>query len=228
MSAALHCAHCGTPVRGTRFCTTCGTPLPGPAREDTAQPLASVSHQPAEVVSGEHAQATVTSVLPAPAPVPVQPVAPWLSGQHAPQPARTRPNIIAILVVAALALSGWAIWRGVEQHTLSGTVLLVDSTYLGLAPGRPCDGEGGYGDLGGGAQVVLSDDRGATLSTGRLSAGEFDGLGCVFSFALEDVTRSDFYGLTVASGSRGELQYSYEELAEQDWSVQLSIGDDEW
>jgi len=131
-----------------------------------------------------------------------------------------------VLVVAALALSGWAIVRGVEEHTLSGSLLLVDSGYGALAAGRPCSGEGGYADLDGGAQVVLTDDRGETLSTGRLSAGEYDGLGCVFSFALEDVTRADFYGLSIAGGNRGQLQYSYEELSEADWSLQLSIGDD--
>ncbi|MGY2004261.1 MULTISPECIES: hypothetical protein [unclassified Blastococcus] len=134
--------------------------------------------------------------------------------------------MLALLVVAALALSGWAIVRGVEEHTLSGSVLLVDAAYVGLTAGRSCTGEGGYGDLGGGAQVVLTDDRGETLSTARLSAGEYDGLGCVFSFALEDVTRADFYGLTIAGGNRGHLQYSYEELSDADWSLQLSIGDD--
>lgn len=131
-----------------------------------------------------------------------------------------------MLVVGALVLSGWAIWRGVEQHTLSGTVLVVDSSYLGLTPGRTCSGENGYDDLRASAQVVLTDGEGATLSTGRLSRGEFDGVGCVFSFALEDVPRADFYSLSVASVSRGQLQYSYDELADGDWSVQLSIGDD--
>jgi hypothetical protein len=127
--------------------------------------------------------------------------------------------------VIALALSGWAIWRGVEEHTLSGTLLVVDSTYYALRPGMPCTGEGGFGDVRGGAQVVLTDDRGTTLSTARLTDGEFDGLGCAFSFALEDVTRADFYSLTVATGSRGELQYSYEELTDGDWSVSLSLGE---
>ena len=154
------------------------------------------------------------------------PVAPWVAGEPVAPTPRTRPNVVAILVVAALALSGWAIWRGVEEHTLSGSVLLVDSIYYGDRPGRSCTGEGGYDDLGAGAQVVLADDTGTTLSTGRLSDGEFDGLGCVFSFALEDVTRADFYSLTIAGGGRGQLQYSYEELADDDWSLQLSIGDD--
>ncbi|TKJ28343.1 hypothetical protein [Blastococcus sp. CCUG 61487] len=139
---------------------------------------------------------------------------------------RTRTNVIAPLVLVALLLSGWAIWRGVEQHTVSGTVLLVDSAYFGLAPGRTCSGELGYDDLRAGAQVILTDGDGETLSTGRLSRGEFDGLGCVFSFEVEDVPRAEFYGVSVASVSRGHLQYSYDELTEADWSLQLSIGDD--
>lgn len=139
---------------------------------------------------------------------------------------RTRPNIVALCVAAALMLSGWAVWRGVEEHTLSGTVMLLDSAYVGARPGSTCTGQDGYGDLGRGAQVVLSNDGGTTLSTGRLSDGEFDGLGCVFSFALEDVTRADFYRLEVAGGSRGQLQYSYDELAGANWSLQLSLGDD--
>jgi hypothetical protein len=154
------------------------------------------------------------------------PAAPWVSGATAGEHSRTRPNIVAVCVVTAMVLSGWAIWRGVEEHTLSGTVLLVDSMYFGARPGSRCTGENGYGDLGAGAQVVLTDDRGTTLSTGRLSDGEFDGLGCVFSFALEDVTRADFYRLEIAGGSRGQLQYSYDELADGDWSLQLSLGDD--
>jgi hypothetical protein len=227
MDAALYCAQCGTPARGTRFCTSCGAPLAGPASDDAQL------HIPRDQWSDLHVAelqqpgpaAGATAVLSAPATSSEQ-AAPWISEQPVPPPPKNRLNIFALLVVVALALSGWAIVRGVEQHILSGTVLLVDSTYLGLDPGSPCTGQGGYDDLGNGTQVVLTDEKGGTLSTGRLSPGQFDGLGCTFSFALEEVTRSDFYGLTVGSGSRGELQYSYEELADGDWSVQLSIGDD--
>jgi hypothetical protein len=227
MEAAHYCAQCGTPARGTRFCTSCGTPLAGFA-DDDAQPFVARDHWSTPQVAGAQESGLLpgaTAVLPAPLPTGEQ-TPPWISAQPVPPPPKTRPNVFALLVVTALALSGWAIVRGIEQHTVSGTVLLIDSTYLGLDPGTSCTGRGGYGDLGGGTQVVLADEKGETLSTGRLSPGRFDGLGCVFSFALEDVTRSDFYGLTVGGGSRGQLQYSYEELADGDWSVQLSIGDD--
>ena len=230
MDVAHYCAQCGTPARGTRFCTSCGAPLAA-SWGTTAPPSGPVGQPAAQDGGGAHETAvmpTATTVLLPAETLTGEQTPPWLSEQPASQPPRTRPNVFAVLVVGAVVLSGWAIWRGVEEHTLSGTILLVDSTNFGLTPGSSCTGEGGYSDLGGGAQVVLTDDKGGTLSTGRLSNGEFDGVGCVFSFALEDVTRSDFYGLAVASGSRGELQYSYEELAGADWSVQLSIGDDEW
>ena len=216
MEAALVCAQCGTPATGRRFCTTCGA---------AADAAVGVDRSP----TGELAALVPTDTYLPAAPT-AEPAttagAPWLGTRPVAEPPRARPNIVALVVVAALALSGWAIWRGVEEHTLSGTVLLVDSTYYGARPGSRCSGEGGYGDLDGGAQVVLTDDSGTTLSTGRLSGGEFDGLGCVFSFALEDVTRADFYSLAIAGGQRGQLQYSYEELADADWSVQLSVGDD--
>jgi hypothetical protein len=213
MEAALVCAHCGTPATGRRFCTTCG------AATDTGS---ETEQLPAPVPAAPVAEFPTTSTAePEAGPVP-----PWVAGEPVAPAPRTRPNVVAMLVVAALALSGWAIWRGVEEHTLSGSVLLVDSVYYGDRPGRSCTGEGGYGDIRAGAQVVLSDEKGATLSTARLSGGEFDGLGCVFSFALEDVTRADFYSLTIAGGGRGQLQYSYKELADDDWSLQLSIGDD--
>jgi hypothetical protein len=216
MDAALACPHCGTLVAGRRFCTTCGA-------------ASGAGTGAGRALAGEVATpgATETHVMAAPAvDAAPPPIAPWLDAQPvAPQP-RTRPNIVALLVVSALTLSGWAIWRGVEEHTLSGTVMLADAGYYGSRPGSRCSGEGGYSDIGGGAQVVLADDKGTTLSTGRLSDGEFDGLGCVFSFTLEDVTRADFYSLAVAGGQRGQLQYSYRELADADWSLQLSVGGD--
>jgi hypothetical protein len=247
MYLAPQCAHCGAPTDGTHFCTTCGAPLSSSVAEtpgapplkaelsqgNTALPstaqIATPVQAPVEqtAVLATHSPGPTTAVLPdaevhaqaAPA------TAPWLSPAPVPRPPRKRPNVLAMLTAGALCLSVWAFVRGIEEHTLSGTVTVVDSYYSGFDPGRSCAGDNGYDDIRGGAQVVVMDGRGETLSTGRLSDGSFDGLGCVFSFALEDVTRAEFYSLTVASENRGELQYSYDELAADDWSVQLSLGD---
>jgi hypothetical protein len=220
MDAAPRCVHCGTPATGTHFCTSCGAPLPGPAPDAPV-----LSFAPADVPV--HGAPTSTAALPH-EPVAVSTAAataPWLAAQPTARPPRKRLDVMAVLVAGALVLSVWAFVRGIEEHTFSGTVTLVDSADAGFDPGDSCTGENGYDDVRGGAQVIVTDGRGDTLSTGRLSAGEFDGFGCVFSFALQDVTRADFYTLTVAGGRRGELQYSYDELAENDWSVQLSLGD---
>lgn len=203
-SVPLTCTHCASPVGSGRFCTACGAPL---------------QVETDDVLPGLEA-ATIPSPRPEVAP------APWLDAAAAPPARRSRPNGLALLVVGALLVSGWAIARGVEEHTLSGTVLLLDASTTDLDPGDGCSGDGGYSDLDAGAQVVVADEDGTTLSTGRLSSGEYDGLGCVFSFALEDVPRADFYGLTVAGEDRGELEYSYAELADDDWAVELVLGDD--
>jgi hypothetical protein len=243
------CPHCGTPATGTRFCTTCGSSAPASDHLHVAGTLAGepaaapddtrVGLQPETPHStSAYPQGTSGVTMPAagwsPTAVLAQEhvdtgtataTAPWLSGESVHRPPRKRPDVLALLIAGALLLSVWAFVRGIEEHTLSGTVTLVDSSFSGSDPGDSCIGENGYGDIRGGAQVVITDSAGETLSTGRLSAGEFDGLGCVFSFALEDVTRTAFYSLSVAGDNRGELQYSYDELADDDWSVQLSLGD---
>ncbi len=115
--------------------------------------------------------------------------------------------------------------NGGERHVLSGTVLLVDSAASGESPGDQCTGSGGYGDINAGASVVLTDGSGSTMATSELSPGKFDGHGCVFSFVLHEVRHSNFYGLVVAGSNRGQLQYSYSQLSQGDWSIQLSLGD---
>jgi hypothetical protein len=114
--------------------------------------------------------------------------------------------------------------HGAERHVLSGTVLLADSS-SGQVPGEQCSGSGGYGDINAGAPVVLADGKGTTISTTFLSDGTFDGKGCVFSFVLRDVRHADFYGLAVAGSNRGQLQYSYAQMSQNSWSVQLSLGE---
>ena len=204
--APVLCTECAQPAVTGRFCTGCGAPLP-------------------EDVEPRRAEATTLAELLS-CGAPDEPAPPWLHTEPPPPVRRSHPDVLAALVLGALVVSGWAIVGGVEEHTLSGTVTVVDADVLGLELGDECFGDGGYDDLNAGAQVVVADEKGTTLSTGRLSSGAYDGLGCVFSFELADVTRAPFYALSVAGENRGELQYSYDELADADWSVELSLGDD--
>jgi hypothetical protein len=244
VDVAFDCRQCGTSVTG-RFCTSCGAPATGSdAVVDPVPPQVAEAHthlpsaptyDASSAVHGAEsggaleivgfssvAVADDTGGLPPWATLPSRP-----GGQWAASGSRTRQawrSVLALLVIGSLGLSAWVLMHGTERHVLSGTVLLVDSSSE-LAPGDQCGGTGGFGDINGGAPVVLTDGEGATLSTTVLSDGEFDGEGCVFSFVLPDVRHTDFYALAVAGSNRGQLQYSYAQMAQNSWSVQLSLGD---
>jgi len=244
MDVVFDCRQCGRSVTG-RFCTSCGTPatdtefVVDPVQpEAVAEPRTHLPASPAyDASSVAEAMATGgdpetagvsrvlvadhTRALPPWAPLPSTSGTEWRSASRTRQSWR---SVLAVLVLVSLGLSGWVLTHGTERHVLSGTVLLVDSS-SNLAPGDQCSGRGGYGDINAGAPVVLTDGKGTTISTTVLSDGEFDGKGCVFSFVLRDVRHTDFYGLAVAGSNRGQLQYSYAQMSQNSWSVQLSLGD---
>lgn len=139
MDVALWCTECGTRAAGTRFCTACGAVLP--ERQPMAAPL-TPDAPPAAVIAAATTQVLApTHTLTAELPVAVPPIA---------ARGRTAANILAVLVVVALALSAWALMHGAERHILSGTVLLVDSAYDDYSPGTYCTGDAGYSDIGAG------------------------------------------------------------------------------
>jgi hypothetical protein len=232
MDVALACWQCGTPVTGVRFCTACGAALtggdPAPAAPGAEAAFPPVPRSPQDDDGPGSVPYTATAVYDGfgappwaeayPAPVP--------GPQAAPRSRQPWRAALAVLVVAALGLSCWVLMHGGERHVLSGTVLLIDSSVSNLDSGDSCRGSGGYSDINAGAQVVLTDGTGTTMSTTVLSGGEYDGKGCVFAFELHDVRHVDFYRLAIAGSNRGQLQYSYADLAGESWSVQLSLGDD--
>jgi hypothetical protein len=93
----------------------------------------------------------------------------------------------------------------------------------GLTTGSSCQGTNGYSDVVPGAQVTIEDDSGTTLATSVYGDGVFDGTSCVFDFTFNDVPKSAFY--RVLSGSnRGVLQFSYQEMVDNNWAVHLTLG----
>jgi hypothetical protein len=211
LDVALHCAYCGSPSSGDRFCTACGAALP-------ASPFV-----PAPRAAHEQGTGQLAASPSAPTAV----LAPWAAAAAAagPDRPRRRLDVLVLLAVVALLLSGWWMLWGVEQHTLHGTVVVVDRTQSRMVLGADCAGRDDEADIREGAFVVLVDDRGEKLASGRLSGGEFDGAGCVFSFALEDLPRAGGYALTVGGAFRDSMPHSYDDLRTDGWSVEISLGD---
>lgn len=163
-----------------------------------------------------------------------------------------RPRTLGLLALTlgALALATFGLIRsgvglaGLERHTLEGTLLVksleVDDSCgrygLGASEGVaalnslangatwPCpEGPGGgYDDLADGTHVTISDGSGKLLATGALSAGKQSIKGVSFSFTITNVPTSAFYKIQIAG--RGELSFSAEDMAANDWSVGTTIG----
>lgn len=173
-----------------------------------------------------------TDVLPAAAP-PYEPP-PYVPGGYvapdrsfAPAARRDSRSRGAVAVtVAALAVGGWVLFGQGGDHTVTGSLSLVDATYSAYSAHESCTGSGGYDDIGAGTEVVLEDGNGRTLATTSLESGSYDGVSCVFAFTLPDVARADFYVLSLGNAVRGDERYSYEDMVEQDWSTELVLGDD--
>lgn len=126
---------------------------------------------------------------------------------------------------AAAALAAAVLVFGVsDSYTITGDVSLFDTDMIGLSLGAPCSGFGGYDDMSAGEEVVATDGQGRTLAHSRLEAGRFDGMACVFNFSVEGVPEADFYRVSTGRSTRGDTEYSFDELVADDWAVHLELG----
>jgi hypothetical protein len=135
--------------------------------------------------------------------------------------------LIALGAAAVIALGGgaFAILRSktASSHDISGSFTLFDSDMTG-DDGDLCEGEGGYGDLGSGTPVRVTDAEGKLIGATTLGFGHTTARGaCEFEFTIPDVEETEFYRFEV--GRRGEISYSKDELADVGWAVFLSVGD---
>ena len=113
-----------------------------------------------------------------------------------------------------------------NSHSIKGSFQLVDSDLGGTSD--DCYGTGGYDDIEAGMPVTIRDGQGAILATGTVGTGsqpsnsEYSNVVCVFDFQVENVPKADFYAISI--GRRGELNYSFAEMEQKEWTVSLSIG----
>lgn len=116
------------------------------------------------------------------------------------------------------------VFNGNESHTITGDLSLTDSSaFANLSPGDSCQGSGGYSDIAQGTEVIVEDESGKTLATSQFGDGTYDGSVCVFDFTFSGVPKAAFYRVH-QSGNRGVLQYSYNDMVTNHWSVHLTLG----
>jgi hypothetical protein len=62
------------------------------------------------------------------------------------------------------------------------------------------------------------------LGTAQLGVGVADVAGdsCAYPFTILNVPRAVFYGLTISH--RGTIQYSFQDMTTNDWTVELTLG----
>ena len=129
----------------------------------------------------------------------------------------------------------------VEVSQRTYTNCLLDFSFIGgecgglsmPTTGR-CSGAGGYSDIGSGAVIRIASNNDDELGIGRLELGEggsflsWEKSGsdyqttCVFSWSVEVPRVKSDYRVSIAD--RGERSYSYEELEENNWEVNLTLG----
>ncbi len=124
--------------------------------------------------------------------------------------------ITAAVVVLALAAAGAYVLLRPTGFDVQGTFELsdIDTARAG------CIGQGGYSDITGHDQVVVTDAAGKTVAIGRVVKGTTDGETCEYTFLVPDVPSGlGFYGVEV--GRRGRVQYNEEQIRQ---GVKLTLG----
>jgi hypothetical protein len=140
-----------------------------------------------------------------------------------PKKKRRALTIVATAVgLVLLVIAGGVAWyvSTAGTTTVTGGLTLVDAETASSG----CNGQGGYSDIDGGAQVILTDEGGKILGSGSLSSGTPTGsTACVYGFSISDIpTDREQYAIEVSR--RGKVVNSRDELIKSGWKFQLSLG----
>lgn len=157
---------------------------------------------------------------------PVNPTEPTPEPAGSPLPAphtppaksRVKPAFVvggAAIVVAALAVTLWLVLSGGSITVKGGIEVPAATDFEG-----GCRTYGGYTDIHEGAEVLVRNQDGAVVATGKLHKGIYEGDLCLFPFTVADVpSGEDFYEVTV--GDRGGPHFTEEEM---EAGVELVLG----
>lgn len=128
--------------------------------------------------------------------------------------------VVGVIVLATLTFKGIPFLG--FNHNIKGSLTLKDDFFGGV--GQFCNGKGGYGDIKSGRQVLVKDHKGETIATGELGIGKIiSDNHCQFSIEVNGIRKAEFY--TIQIGRRGDLTYSYQEMEEKKWELNVSLGD---
>lgn len=198
------CSSCGAGLQQGRFCSSCGAPVI--ESTDETDRAAASSARPTSIV-----------------PLSATGVRDGLTDRI-----RQLPALVLVaggVAVLAVLVSVALLATATRTHTISGTMTVVDSyRWNADGAGEPCSLSGGYDDIAAGGQVVVRDESMTTLSTGSLSSGRRVLDACEFTFAVFEVGKAEFYEIRMGNDGRGGLQYSYDDMDSNGWTVALSLG----
>jgi hypothetical protein len=133
----------------------------------------------------------------------------------------------AALVLVIVGVGGYLGFNALnkqEPFLVTGTLQLNGDgsiTTTDLPMGFGCAGIRGYGDIGPGSPVTVSDESGTLLAKGTIESSRGDKTSCVLTFKAFDVPAgAKFYKLEISH--RGEMSYTEAEVKR---GVDVSIGD---
>lgn len=140
--------------------------------------------------------------------------------------------VCLLVVFAACGSGGGGSDSAPNSQSITGTMTMItgpgDADYdRDPAVGGSCEGSGGFDDIRSGASVVVRNEEGTTIASGRLEPGEITSVykgtipTCEWAFEIRDVPDAEFYEIEVSH--RGGLQYSKAEMEEMNWEVAFSI-----
>jgi hypothetical protein len=129
----------------------------------------------------------------------------------------------AIISIVVVVLIGLVVIAGVFKQATTVETTSVEVTQT-IADQSCYDLSWGYGDIPG-AQVILRAD-GETVGYGTYSAvGTYSVLGCQFKAFIYDVPmNAENYSVELASGRRGVVYNTKEDMVSNDWNIYLTLG----